>query len=176
VPRVEDGQPGAGVRTAPGLQGVLPTVQPERYQALHAVAPNSTCHTTQTLDYIHSQGIMHRDIKPHNVLINHHKRSLKIVDFGLAEYYFPDKEYSSKVASLYYKAPEILLGSVKYDYRIDIWAVGMMLAGMVHQALSRSSERPHLSRASIPWIKFTSSPNSWAPRRCSSSPSTTRSP
>lgn len=74
---------------------------------------------------------MHRDIKPHNVLINHDKRTLKLIDFGLAEFYYPTREYSSKVASLYYKSPEILLGSVVYDYSIDIWAVGMILAGMV---------------------------------------------
>jgi casein kinase II subunit alpha len=83
---------------------------------------------------------MHRDIKPHNVLINHPKRTLKIVDFGLAEFYFPEKDYSSKVASLYYKAPELLLGSVRYDYSVDIWAVGMILAGLVCSLLSfRSS-------------------------------------
>jgi casein kinase II subunit alpha len=83
------------------------------------------------LDYIHSQGVMHCDIKPHNVLINHSKRALKIVDFGLAEFYFPEKDYSLKVASMYYKAPELLLGSVRYDYTVDVWAAGMILAGMV---------------------------------------------
>lgn len=74
---------------------------------------------------------MHRDIKPHNVLINHPKRILKIVDFGLADFYFPEKDYSSKVASLYYKAPELLLGSVRYDYSIDVWAAGIIMAGLV---------------------------------------------
>ena len=85
----------------------------------------------KTLDYMHSQGVMHRDIKPHNILIDHPHKSLKVIDFSLAELYYPEKEYSTKVASLYYKAPELLLGNVFYDYAVDIWAAGVILAGMV---------------------------------------------
>jgi casein kinase II subunit alpha len=48
---------------------------------------------------------MHRDIKPFNVLINHGQKKLKLIDFGLSEYYFPTKENNTKVASAYYKAP-----------------------------------------------------------------------
>jgi casein kinase II subunit alpha len=48
---------------------------------------------------------MHRDIKPFNVLINPESKQLKIIDFGLSEYYLPSKENNTKVASLYYKAP-----------------------------------------------------------------------
>ena len=48
---------------------------------------------------------MHRDVKPFNILINHNKRELKIIDFGLSEYYFPSKENNVKVSSQYYKAP-----------------------------------------------------------------------
>jgi casein kinase II subunit alpha len=96
---------------------------------------------------------MHRDIKPHNVLINHPKHTLKIVDFGLAEFYFPDKDYSSKVASMYYKAPELLLGSVKYDYAVDIWAAGMIIAGMVKNDKLRFSKRRHLCKVSTLWTR-----------------------
>lgn len=86
------------------------------------------------LDYIHSKGIMHRDIKPFNVLINHKTQELKIIDFGLSEYYFPSKENNTKVASLYYKAPELYFSNTQYDYRVDCWSVGMILAGMVQQS------------------------------------------
>lgn len=74
---------------------------------------------------------MHRDIKPFNVLIDPDHKSLKIIDFGLSDYYIPGKESSDHVASLYYKAPELLFSNPFYDYRVDCWAAGMILAGMV---------------------------------------------
>jgi casein kinase II subunit alpha len=83
------------------------------------------------LDFAHSKGIMHRDIKPSNVLINHEKKSLKIIDWGLAEFYLPETPYSVKVASRYYKAPELLVNYQYYDYSIDMWSFGVMFAGVV---------------------------------------------
>ena len=79
---------------------------------------------------------MHRDIKPFNVLINPDTKAVKIIDFGLAEFYFPEKENNTNVASLYYKSPELFFSNSNYDYRVDIWSAGLILAGMVYFCLS----------------------------------------
>merc|ERR1711924_523980 len=90
-----------------------------------------TSDTTPTLDYSHSMGIMHRDVKPLNVVIDHGRRKLRLIDWGLAEFYHPHKEYNVKVASRYYKGPELLANLRLYDYSLDVWSLGCMLVGMV---------------------------------------------
>ncbi|KAG6522295.1 hypothetical protein ZIOFF_019433 [Zingiber officinale] len=53
------------------------------------------------MDYCHSEGIMHQDVKPHNVMIDHELQKLWLIDWGLAEFYHPGKEYNVRVASSY---------------------------------------------------------------------------
>jgi len=85
------------------------------------------------LAFIHSKGIMHRDLKPHNIVYNHTDRKVRIIDFGLSDWYSPDRHYSLSVGSRYYKAPELLVGSHKYDYSVDVWAAGCVMGAMIYQ-------------------------------------------
>lgn len=85
----------------------------------------------KALDFCHSMGIMHRDVKPHNVMIDHENRKLRLIDWGLAEFYHPGQEYNVRVASRYFKGPELLLDYQMYDYSLDMWSLGCMFASMI---------------------------------------------
>lgn len=74
---------------------------------------------------------MHRDVKPLNIVINNDKKELRLIDWGLADYYFPNKEYNVRVASRYYKGPELLVDDKLYHYSLDIWSLGCTMAGML---------------------------------------------
>ncbi|KAF9464996.1 kinase-like domain-containing protein [Collybia nuda] len=85
----------------------------------------------KALDFTHSHGIMHRDVKPGNVMIDYQHRRLRLIDWGLAEFYHPGTDYHIRVGSRYYKAPELLVGYKQYDYSLDMWSVGCMFASMI---------------------------------------------
>ena len=74
------------------------------------------------LEYLHSNHILHRDIKSSNALINN-KGDIKIADFGLAKMFNP-KYLTNRVVTLWYRSPELLLGSNQYDASVDIWSIG----------------------------------------------------
>ncbi|KAF0982569.1 hypothetical protein FDP41_011499 [Naegleria fowleri] len=80
------------------------------------------------LNNCHTNNIMHRDIKPANLLFNSYGE-LKLGDFGLATLYLGnDQSYSHQVATRWYRAPELLYGSRSYNYKVDIWAAGCVMA------------------------------------------------
>ena len=127
---------------------------------------------------------MHRDVKPLNVMIDHSQHKVRLIDWGLAEFYHQGQEYNVlilslslslflspssnsnmlsppkrirsshvhiflspptsqvRVASRYFKGPELLVNIQDYDYSLDIWSLGCMFAGMVRLLFSSQSPFP----------------------------------
>jgi len=84
------------------------------------------------LDFCHSHSVVHRDLKPQNLLIDK-SGTLKIADFGLARAFcIPLRSYTHEVVTLWYRAPEVLLGQRKYGLAVDTWSVGTIFAEMVN--------------------------------------------
>lgn len=82
------------------------------------------------LAYCHKRRILHRDLKPQNLLINE-RGELKLADFGLARAKsVPTKTYSNEVVTLWYRPPDVLLGSTEYSTSIDMWGVGCIFHEM----------------------------------------------
>ncbi|KAK8651608.1 hypothetical protein V6N13_141205 [Hibiscus sabdariffa] len=107
----------AGLAATPGINFTEPQIKCYMQQLLRG------------LKHCHSRGVLHRDIKGSNLLIDNNG-VLKIADFGLATLFQadPTQPLTSRVVTLWYRAPELLLGATKYGVGVDLWSAGCILA------------------------------------------------
>jgi len=102
----------------------------------------------QGLEYLHTNWILHRDMKPNNVLLDS-KGNLKVTDFGLAKTFgSPNRVYTHQVVTGWYRCPELLFGATNYGTGVDMWAVGCILAELLLRApfLPADSDLGQLSK------------------------------
>ena len=95
----------------------------------------------RTLHHAHSMGIIHKDIKPLNVLMRPDRLQTRVIDWGLSDYYFPGLEASTAISTLYFNSPDVLLGYKLYDYSIDVWSTGCILGEMIFKVAPFFSAR-----------------------------------
>ncbi|KAI8024419.1 hypothetical protein LOK49_LG03G01960 [Camellia lanceoleosa] len=99
--------------------------------------------------YCHKHRIMHQDLKPDNLLIDLNASVVKIADFGMARaFHIPLRAYSPEVLTIWYRAPEILLGSLIYSTAIDVWSAGCIFAKMLicQNLFAGASKNEHLRK------------------------------
>ncbi|EEE61968.1 hypothetical protein OsJ_16744 [Oryza sativa Japonica Group] len=110
----------AGLAATPGIKFTEPQVKCYMQQLLSG------------LDHCHSHGVLHRDIKGANLLLDNNG-TLKIADFGLATFFNPNQKQhlTSRVVTLWYRPPELLLGATNYGAAVDLWSAGCILAELL---------------------------------------------
>ncbi|VDD92556.1 unnamed protein product [Enterobius vermicularis] len=85
----------------------------------------------QALSYCHTHRVVHRDLKPQNLLVSN-EGMIKLADFGLARAFsMPTRVYTHEVVTLWYRAPEVLLGSKFYSCAVDVWSLACIFAELV---------------------------------------------
>lgn len=102
-----------GIASEPGVKFTEPQIKCYMHQLLSA------------LEYCHSRGVLHRDVKCSNLLLDNHG-NLKIADFGLSTFFNNNQNHAltSRVGTLWYRPPELLLGQIHYGVEVDLWSAG----------------------------------------------------
>ncbi|KAF5331827.1 hypothetical protein D9611_008921 [Ephemerocybe angulata] len=115
------------------LKRYIETGNQNRTPITPSIVKKFTHQLVSGLLYCHAHRILHRDLKPQNLLIDEYD-NLKLADFGLARAFgIPMRTYTHEVVTLWYRAPEVLLGSRHYSTAIDMWSVGCIFAEMAMQ-------------------------------------------
>ncbi|XP_020114067.1 probable serine/threonine-protein kinase At1g54610 [Ananas comosus] len=110
----------AGLAAGPDIKFTLPQVKCYMHQLLSG------------LEHCHTRNVLHRDIKGSNLLLDN-GGLLKIADFGLATFFDPNHKHpmTSRVVTLWYRPPELLLGATDYGVGVDLWSAGCILAELL---------------------------------------------
>ncbi|KNC53798.1 CMGC/CK2 protein kinase [Thecamonas trahens ATCC 50062] len=92
-------------------------------------------HALLGINYAHSQGIIHRDVKEANVLFDPVEWKVRLIDWGFGTFYFPHVKHSRWPGTRYYKSPDLFLHYRYYDYSVDMWAFACMMGAAVFRRL-----------------------------------------
>ncbi|KAK9819225.1 hypothetical protein WJX74_008630 [Apatococcus lobatus] len=104
-----------------------------RFNRDHRIIKMYLWQMLQGIEYCHAHRVLHRDLKPQNLLIDRQHNYLKLADFGLARAFgIPVRAYTHEVVTLWYRAPEILLGTKHYSTPVDVWSIGCIFAEMIN--------------------------------------------
>eukprot|EP00897_Mesotaenium_endlicherianum_P003892 jgi/Mesen1/3530/ME000197S02542 len=116
----------------------------KKFMDIHGKGPNHPLPTRTVQSFMyqlckgvahcHSHGVMHRDLKPQNLLVDKDKGLVKIADLGLGRAFtVPLKSYTHEIVTLWYRAPEVLLGATYYSTPVDMWSTGCIFAEMARK-------------------------------------------
>jgi serine/threonine protein kinase len=98
----------------------------------HGQLRSFTQQILSAVSFFHERRILHRDLKPDNILLDETRQQVKVADFGMARPFTGRRSYTARCVTAWYRPPEIILGDAQYGSAVDMWSVGCILAEMIN--------------------------------------------